>query len=350
LAYRYVLGISVINLLTNIYGTLAVYILFPSALAFAQVRLWVAVETGIVSLGLLLLVYRPGFAYSSGAARRLLTAAVAFGLSQVLNVLFVRIDVPLLALLGGSTQVAIYTSAYRILDVVSLLPVAASGVALPLMASFGLDKLSRLRAFAQQYLELAVVAGMLVALALTLLGDPILAVLYGGRYAASGPALHVLAWAGAAMFVTNVFAPLVVALDRRRTLLFATALGLVTNVGLNVVLIPRFGPAGAAGATLVTELAVTAPLAWVSMRAVHWRLDGYTLLAAVEATVLALLSTVPAERWPAWQADALAFAVWGVTLFVLAPGWVLGLISSLRGGILPSQRPAPGLARQVDEQ
>lgn len=331
LVFKFVLGIAVISLLLNVYGIFAVYILFPSALAFAQVRLWVAVVTGIVSLALLILVYRPGLVFSSRAARTLLTAAVAFGLSQVLNVLFVRIDVPLLALLGGNIEVAVYTSAYRILDVVSLLPVAAAGVALPLMASIGQDKISSLRAFIQQYLELAVVAGMLVALALTLLGDPILEVLYGGRYAASGPSLRVLAWAGAAMFVTNVFAPLVVALDRRRTLVFATALGLATNVGLNVVLIPHFGPVGAAWATMVTEVTVTAPLAWVSARTMHWRVDAYTMVAACEATIIALLATVPTRDWPAWQADALAFGVWAVMLFVLAPGWVLGFIGSLRG-------------------
>src|SRR5262249_43598937 len=152
------------------------------------------------------------------AARTLLAAAVAFGLSQVLNIFFVRIDIPLLALLGDSTQVAVYTSAYRIVDVVSLLPVSAAGVALPLMASIGLARRPHLRAFAQQYLELAVIAGVLVALALSLWGDPILALLYGGRYAAAGPVLRILGWASAAMFVTNVFTPLVVALDHRRTL------------------------------------------------------------------------------------------------------------------------------------
>jgi glycosyltransferase involved in cell wall biosynthesis/O-antigen/teichoic acid export membrane protein/O-antigen ligase len=343
LVFKFVLAIAVINVLLNVYGTVAVYNFFPSALAFAQVRLWVAIATGFMTLAILTLVYRPGLAFNARAARRLLATAFAFGLSQVLTILFVRIDVPLLALLSGSTQVAIYTSAYRILDLVSLLPVAAAGVALPIMVSIGLRQSSNLRAFAQQYLELAVVAGMLAALTLTLLTEPILAVLYGGRYAASGPVLRVLAWAGAAMFVTNVFVPLVVALDRRRTILFATALGLVTNVGLNVVLIPRFGPAGAAGATAVTELIVTLPLAWVSVRALRWRVDGYTMLAAFEATIIALFTPSVIHGMPAWLTDMLALGVWGLLLLALAPGWSFGLIRSLANPGVPRWRRVSGV-------
>ncbi|HEX6122604.1 MAG TPA: glycosyltransferase, partial [Ktedonobacterales bacterium] len=345
LQFSAVLGIALISALLSGYTAVVVARLFPTDTAFAQARLLVVVVGGVVTVAMLFATLRPGLAFSPRLARGLLGAAISFGVAQALTILYVRIDVPIIALLAGETQVAVYTSAYRILDVITLLPVSAAGVALPLMAAMSQRKRSYLRTFAQQYLELAVVGGMLVVLGVLLFGDPVLQLLYGGRYAAAGPVLRVLGVASGAMFVTNVFAPLAAVLDRRRTVLFATMFGLVVNVGLNLLLIPRMGPTGSAWATLVTELAVTLPLAWVCVRALDWRVDAYTLVAALEATVFALLAAWLLRQHPAWQADSAAFGVWLVALVVLAPGWFMGLVRSLwrggpRGPVVSRARPS----------
>src|SRR5258707_4170761 len=131
----------------------------------------------------------------------------------------------------------IYTlSLHDALPILTLLPAAAASVALPLMVAARRDSVGHLATFCRQYLELSVVCGLLITVMLTIFGTPLLSVLYGGRYDASGPTLQVFAWVAAATLVTNGFMPLMVVLERQRVVRLATALGLGANVSLNVFL------------------------------------------------------------------------------------------------------------------
>ncbi len=155
-----------------------------------------------------------------------------------------------------------------------------------------------------------------------------------------------LAWVAAATLVTNVFLPLMVVLARQRVVLLATAIGLGVNVVLNLVLIPHLGAIGAAYATLATEIAVTAPLVAVTITTIHVRLYSRPMIAAILATGAALLTYFAAPSVIAihWAVGVLALLVWGLVLFVVAPGWIAGQIAAVRfrqsGGLAPALAPA----------
>jgi O-antigen/teichoic acid export membrane protein/glycosyltransferase involved in cell wall biosynthesis len=322
------LTVLTIALLASALGgglALLAYFAAPTALGFALARVAGLLVTGVIALWVVARRYRPRLAFDPRLAWSLLVASAALGVSLALNIAYYRIDVPLLALLTNAPQVAIYTSAYRLLDVVTLLPASAAGVALPLMAA--LYKRERLVAFAQEYLELAVACGLFCAVLLTLVGQPLLRVLYAGRYDASWPVLAVLAWAGAATFLTNVFSPLAVGLNQRSALLTATLGGLVANVGLNLLLIPRLGAIGPAYATLATELIVTAPLVWTTLRALRWRVRLPRLLLAGLAAAASLLAGAALAMLgaPWWLGAFAACAIWAPTLARIAWSEIAGL-------------------------
>lgn len=338
----YAVGIAVVVALFTVGGSWIVYVRHANIAAFAEVRLGAAVAAGLLTCALITWRFRPRFRVPVALLRRLLVTAIPLGVALVLNVFYYRIDVPLLALLANSTQVAIYTSAYRILDVITLLPVSAAGVALALMASLMPRGRRYLAEFARQYLELALACGLFIGVTLTIFGGHILQALYAGRYDASGRTLEVLAWAGAATLVTNVFMPLAIVLDRRHAVLMASAVGLAVNVALNLWLIPWLGAVGPAYATLVTELAVTAPLAWVTIRALPWRVRGVPLVAPLLATGAAFLANHLLYRSgvPWWLAGAAALALWAVTVAVMVPGWIKDLVfvTSRGGRMMPAMR------------
>jgi glycosyltransferase involved in cell wall biosynthesis/O-antigen/teichoic acid export membrane protein len=331
LATGYVLVGAFVGSLVSVWGSTLVYWTGPTPLRFAAVRLAMVGVAGIITLLLALFLYRPILRPNWSIMGRMLSASLLLGLALVLNILYYRIDVPLLALLADSTQVAIYASAYRILDVVTLLPVAAAGVALPIMAAHRSSP-RHLAAFTRQYLELAVATGLFVAVALTIFRGPLLTFLYGGRYDASEPTLLVLAWVAAATLVTNVFTPLAVALNRQRALLGATVLALAVNVALNVALIPRYGSVAAAYATLITEVVVTTPLIIVAVRSVHLRLVTRPIVAASAATVIALLvSLLGSLLLPdSWIIGVVALVTWLLVTQLIAPRWIPDLVIAVR--------------------
>jgi len=332
MAIGYVVGAAFAGALVGVYSTIFVYWTAPTPLRFAAARLAMVGAAALATLVVLLYKYRPSLAFDWQIARAVLRSSLLLGVALTLNILYYRLDVPLVALLTNGTQVAIYVSAYRILDVVTLLPAAAASVALPLMVAARRDSVGHLATFCRQYLELSVVCGLLITVVLTIFGTPLLSVLYGGRYDASGPTLQVLAWVAAATLVTNVFMPLMVVLERQRVVLLATALGLVANVSLNVFLIPRLGAIAAAYATLATEAVVTVPLMAVAVKTIHMRLISRPMVAAIVATGAALSAYVATRAVPVdfWVGGAIALVVWSFVLFAIAPRWFMNQIELLR--------------------
>jgi O-antigen/teichoic acid export membrane protein len=101
-----------------------------------------------------------------------------------------------------------------------------------------------------------------------LLARPMLLLFYGPAYEAAVPPLQVLAGGSIFVFCTWILHSAAIAMNLDRRLVGTTAIGLVTNIALNIVFIPRLGITGAAWATVIAE-AVTVTLLYVQ---VHRRL------------------------------------------------------------------------------
>jgi hypothetical protein len=113
----------------------------------------------------------------------------------------------------------------------------------------------------------AVAAGAAVAVPAVLgaiWARPILALLWGPRFAAASTALSLLLVSAIPGAAISVLSPLV-AVTRRSTLLEGVLAGLVVNLDANLLAIPRWGMAGAGGANLLSELVLAAWL-WAGLR------------------------------------------------------------------------------------
>ncbi|HET9111143.1 MAG TPA: glycosyltransferase [Ktedonobacterales bacterium] len=335
----YTLVAAAVSTLAGGYGAFSVYLSAPTADGFARVRLLMLAVGGALTLTLVAVKYRPGWGFDWAFARRLLGASALLGLALALNILYYRIDVPLLALIAGSGAVATYTSAYRVLDVATLLPVTAATAALPLLSAQRSKR--SLSAFVSQYLELALVFGLLIAATLTSAAHPVLAALYGDRYDAAYPTMVALAWVAGMTLITNVFSPLAVALNRRRLLLGASGVALLVNVALNLLLIPYLGALGSALATLATEVVVTAPLAWTCSRSVAIRPRMRPVIAALSATAAWLWALIALDQrfgqtlGHGWLMTLALLVVWLAVFILIAPVWLLDVARTVR---MASQR------------
>jgi O-antigen/teichoic acid export membrane protein len=83
-------------------------------------------------------------------------------------------------------------------------------------------------------------------------GGLILAV-FGGDYAPAAPALAILVWSVPLSLVRSVSIVALISRERQDLVLRTTTSSAVVNLVLNLILIPRFGLLGAAGATVITE-------------------------------------------------------------------------------------------------
>jgi O-antigen/teichoic acid export membrane protein len=196
---------------------------------------------------------------------------------------------------------------------------ALLGAVLPQLIRAWPDQVSDFRRTFRQAFIIFVAFGTFAVVTFAVLCAPTIATLYPARYASAvRPARLLVAGQGINLFTQLAFVTLV-ATHRRKLYPIATFLGLVVNVALNIVLIPRYSATGAGIATIITEVVVLSILGFalrdLPIRPLPWRPIAVVAAsgAFLAAVLLALRSAVP----------------WGVAL-VVAVAVYAGLLHMLR--------------------
>lgn len=178
------------------------------------------------------------------------------GVGTFFNTISARIGVTLLTLLSGSYQTGIYSASFRIHLVLTNFPLAVFSAVLPAMASSGEDREPVKRLF-RKSAGLMVVISVPLAIVLFVLSRELIGLLYGEQYQLSAENLRILAWSLIPLFLGMAFSHVMLSQKSLvRRLPAVAAAGMIINIGVNLVLIPRMESLGAAVSTLITEAAL----------------------------------------------------------------------------------------------
>ena len=174
------------------------------------------------------------------------------GAAALLSALYFRIDVYFIQQWHGFQQVGGYSAAFRLVEGMRLLPAAVMAVTFPLLVQ------SRDIELVRKIGGGLGLAGLALA-AVCALGAPvIITMIYGAHYAYASPAFAVLALALPLFFLNYALTHQVIGWDGQRAYLAIVILALAGNIAANVLLVPSQGILGAAVATVLTEVIVTA--------------------------------------------------------------------------------------------
>jgi len=159
--------------------------------------------------------------------------------------------------------------------------------------------------------------------------------LFGARYAPAAEILRVLMGFAALTMIANVYAQAMFAQNRQRRLVVFRVVGLLIKLTLTLILLPRVGVVGAAGASLVSEMVVLALLLRdfrPDARAALPRLARLAVAAGVTAAVMTLAGMVHPFVGMAVGAGVYALAIaYGRILAPDDPALLWRLASSLPG-------------------
>jgi O-antigen/teichoic acid export membrane protein len=180
-----------------------------------------------------------------------------YALLILLMSLYNRIDSVLLERLLpgtlGHEQAGIYAQAFRLLDAVSMFGVLFAGLLLPIFS-----KMLKQRENVGQMVKLAytllIVPAIIIAVSSVYYDGEIMALLYTSNTAYSSDILGLLMIGFIGIATTYIFGTLLTANGSLRLLNMMAFAGMVLNVVLNFVLIPKFMAYGSAYASLTTQL------------------------------------------------------------------------------------------------
>lgn len=267
----------------------------------AGVSVVVNVITVAILLALLVgLYFRPHAEPEPPLQRRMVGEAYPLMINHLLATLFFKVDIPLLQRSWGSAVVGWYSTSYKYVDGVGMIPPIFTMAIFPLMSRFASSARDSLYRAYVVSIKLLLSLALLIALLTTVLAYPLIMIIGGAAYLPhSAIALQIIIWYIPLGFINSVTQYVLIAVDKQRFLTRAFVIGLAFNLGANLLLIPRFGYRATAAIHVFSELALFIPF-YVGVRRylapIPWLAIAWRPIAAIAAAAgsLWLLRSQPA--------------------------------------------------------
>lgn len=185
-------------------------------------------------------------------AKNLLRQGWPLILSGLAMTVYLKIDQIMIGQFLDDRHVGIYAAAARISEVWYFFPGSIVASVFPAIIEARKKSAALFRARFLNLYRLMILISLVVALPMTFLSGKIVPLIFGPEYVAAGPILSIHIWAGVFFSLGAASTKWYIVEHRQTLLLQRSLLGAVTNVVLNLVLIPLCGNVGAAIATVVS--------------------------------------------------------------------------------------------------
>jgi O-antigen/teichoic acid export membrane protein len=260
--------------------------------------------------------------------KQILRSSFPIGLSTLFMTVYARIDLVMLSLFGISTaEIGWYSVPVKIIEMFSLLPLLVMTGLFPIFSVLNSEDQQALKRNYQRALIYLTVVSLPLLLATTALSDSWLAVLFGRAFANSVPSLKILVWVLPFTFLNYVLIYTLISLNKEKTVTWGSGLAALLNIGLNILVLPRYGYLGASWTTVITEVFLSVCFFWVLQRS-FFRLP--LIRTAGRIGISAGLMGLPLWGLKTWSPGLtwpLAFLGYGIglVLFRLVSGedWIL---------------------------
>jgi O-antigen/teichoic acid export membrane protein len=192
---------------------------------------------------------------------RVMARSMVFGLKahaqSLTGVLHYKIDLFILAALLSTREVGYYSVAVGLASLIFFIPDSVGFVLLPRLTSFSDEDAHD---FTAKVCRNTLFITGIPALGIMLFGKAAIRILYGAAYLPACDALYWLLPGIMAMCIYKILCRNFTSRNRQQMIIVAALTGLITNVGVNFMLIPRLGIAGAALASTISYSITSAVL------------------------------------------------------------------------------------------
>ena len=177
-----------------------------------------------------------------------------FGLSDLLAIIFFRIDTIMLSIFKDMTAVGAYSVSYKMLEIVYKIPVIFSVVMMPILFASSKQNKALYFKIYETIFRVSLPLGLIISALVYLTSDQIISVLFGAKFSSSIIILKILSVCFVIKFVSITSEMILTTLDKQALKTGFQGIAATINIFLNLFLIPRYGVIGAAIATVISEL------------------------------------------------------------------------------------------------
>ncbi|MBW4537592.1 MAG: flippase [Myxacorys chilensis ATA2-1-KO14] len=186
--------------------------------------------------------------------RQLLKDSSPLIFSGIAILIYMKIDQIMIGQMLGDRAVGVYSAALRVSEVWYFIPVAVASSVSPAIIKARQVEPKQYYQKIQTVFDGMVLISYSISIAMSFLAEPIILRLYGSDYSEAIPILVTHIWASVFVFLGVARSIWLTAENLVIFSLKTTVIGAIVNVGLNMILIPKYAGLGAAIATVVAYL------------------------------------------------------------------------------------------------
>jgi len=208
--------------------------------------------------------------------------------SGFLGSLMLNTDILLIGYFLSAKDVGIYSAADRPIQFLYLFPAILAASIFPMLSRTANKDNRKTREVIEKILSLAYLISIPIVLGGIVLGGDIIRVVFGLSYVGAATPFRILLATLSINSITIILSNAIFAYDRQKDLIKFAALGGISNLVFDLILIPKFGITGSAFATLFAQI-ISNIYIWTKMKTiVNFSVLPKLKKIAVAAVIMAL--------------------------------------------------------------
>jgi O-antigen/teichoic acid export membrane protein len=290
--------------------------------------LWVSTLSSAVSFGIQFCFSRQFISLKLAYDKKIWTDIIGrswpLAITIAFNLIYLKADTLILSLIKSPTEVGIYGSVYKIIDVLVTVPFMFAGVVLPILTADWLQKNhDHFQKVFQKSLDFMIMMAFPLIIGTQFIARDIMVLIAGPEFSAAGPILQILILAAAIIFISCIFSHIIIAVNRQKKIIGAYVFTSLTALAGYLIFIPKYSYLGAAWTTIYSELVILLFAAYYVKKytaiSLNLRIAGKSLLAAIiMGGVLYLLPpNFSASKLGLLSTTLIAIASYGLALLAL---------------------------------
>ncbi len=184
----------------------------------------------------------------------MLKLAWPLGLLQLLGAIMINTDMVLLGWWRSPVELGYYGAAQKIILLLYVAPALLASAVFPVFSRLAHVANDRFRSLFEKSIAAAELLAMPMAVGGIVLAPQIIDLLFGAEYRPGSTTLGLLMFTLIIVFPSTIFSNALFAYNKQSRFMWYVGLGVISNVILDILLIPSYGIEGSAIATIISQI------------------------------------------------------------------------------------------------
>ena len=221
------------------------------------------------------------------ALKFVIKTILPFAIITLIGTIMFNTDVFMLGIWKTPEDIGVYSAAQRFFQFILIIPSMIATATFPLMSKLANIDNGKFRIILEKIFSVFIIIGIPIAFGGLALADQIIPLVFGLEYIKAIPVLKILMIMLLFSFPLILLTNTIFVYNEQRKLILANVFGVLANVLLNFLLIPKLGVIGATIATLTSTVIVTY-IIWRRMKKINY----FEIWSSLKTIILPVIAMI----------------------------------------------------------